>query len=56
MRQPSRGEARVPRIDTANLHALTDWAGCKRSFRQLFGFDVPGVDYAAAVDIDVPLG
>ena len=26
---------------------ISDWLGFKREFRQLFGFDVDGVDYAA---------
>jgi len=47
--------ARWPRIDTDHLDTLTDWAGCQLAFRQLFGFDVPGVDYDAPVEIDLPL-
>lgn len=47
--------ARWPRVDTEHLDALTDWSGCILTFRQLFGFDVPGVDYDQPVEIDVPM-
>ena len=33
---------------------LADFEGFQRHFRQLFGFDVPGVDYEVAVDADLP--
>jgi enoyl-[acyl-carrier protein] reductase/trans-2-enoyl-CoA reductase (NAD+) len=42
-------------VTTENLFALTDYAGFKQEFRSLFGFEVPGVDYAAPVETDVPL-
>src|SRR5450432_3476252 len=42
-------------VTTENLFALTDYAGFKREFRSLFGFEVPGIDYAAPVETDVPL-
>jgi len=45
---------RWQRLTTANLGALSDYAGFQRYFRQLFGFDVPGVDYTLPVEIDVP--
>lgn len=41
------------RVATENLFQLTDYAGFKREFRNLFGFEVPGVDYAAPVETDV---
>lgn len=41
-------------IDTANLRELSDYDGFQRYFRQLFGFDIPGVDYAQPVETDVP--
>ena len=44
------------KVTTENLLELTDYAGFKRDFRRLFGFEVPGVDYAAPVETDVPLG
>lgn len=42
-------------VTSDNLFALTDFAGFKQEFRSLFGFEVPGVDYAQPVDVDVPL-
>ncbi len=41
-------------IDTSNLRELSDYDGFQRYFRQLFGFDIPGVDYAQPVETDVP--
>jgi enoyl-[acyl-carrier protein] reductase/trans-2-enoyl-CoA reductase (NAD+) len=40
-------------VTTENLSALTDYAGFKQEFRALFGFEVPGLDYAAAVETDI---
>ena len=37
-------------IATENLTELSDFAGYKREFLQLFGFEVDGVDYDADVD------
>lgn len=42
-------------VTTENLHTLTDYAAFKREFRNLFGFEVPGIDYSTLVDVDVPL-
>jgi enoyl-[acyl-carrier protein] reductase/trans-2-enoyl-CoA reductase (NAD+) len=42
-------------VTTENLFSLTDYAGFKQEFRSLFGFEVPGIDYAAPVETDVPL-
>jgi enoyl-[acyl-carrier protein] reductase/trans-2-enoyl-CoA reductase (NAD+) len=42
-------------VTTENLFALTDYAGFKQEFRSLFGFEVPGIDYAQAVETDVGL-
>lgn len=42
-------------VTTENLHTVTDYAGFKQDFRRLFGFEVPGVDYAAPVETDVAL-
>jgi enoyl-[acyl-carrier protein] reductase/trans-2-enoyl-CoA reductase (NAD+) len=42
-------------VTTENLFALTDYASFKQEFRALFGFEVPGIDYAQAVETDVPL-
>lgn len=44
-----------PRITTANLNELTDFAGYQREFLRLFGFGVDGVDYDTDVDPLVPL-
>lgn len=46
---------RWPQVATETLERLTDWAGLTLAFRQLFGFDVPGVDYDRPVEIDLPL-
>jgi len=42
-------------VTTENLFQLTDYASFKRDFRVLFGFEVPGIDYAAPVETDVAL-
>ena len=42
-------------VTSENLLEQTDYAGFKQEFRSLFGFEVPGVDYALPVDLDVPL-
>ncbi|MEZ5361258.1 MAG: trans-2-enoyl-CoA reductase family protein [Bryobacterales bacterium] len=42
-----------PLVTTENLGELSDFAGLKRDFNQLFGFDVDGVDYAAPVETEV---
>jgi len=40
---------------TENLYDISDFAGYKRGFLQLFGFEVDGVDYEAEVDPVVPI-
>ena len=40
-------------INTDNFRNLSDYEGFKRGFRNLFGFDVDGVDYDEAVETDV---
>lgn len=42
-------------VTTENLFTVTDFAGFKREFRNLFGFEVPGIDYTRPVDVDVQL-
>ena len=42
-------------INTDTLHELSDFAGYKHEFLQLFGFEVEGVDYEAEVDPEVPI-
>jgi len=42
-------------VTTENLNEITDFAGYRREFLQLFGFEVDGVDYEAEVDPVVPI-
>jgi len=42
-------------INTDNLRELSDFAGYKREFLQLFGFEIDGVDYEADVDPHVSI-
>ena len=42
-------------VTTENLFSLTDYAGFKQEFRSLFGFEVPGVDYVAPIETDIPM-
>jgi Uncharacterized paraquat-inducible protein B len=42
-------------ITTETINELSDFAGYKRNFLNLFGFEVPGVDYEAEVDPVVPI-
>jgi enoyl-[acyl-carrier protein] reductase / trans-2-enoyl-CoA reductase (NAD+) len=44
-----------PQVTTENLRALTDFAGFQRQFRNLFGFEVEGVDYQRPVETNVEL-
>ncbi len=44
-----------PAVTTETIDALTDFAGYQENFLQLFGFGLPGVDYAAEVDPEVPI-
>ena len=44
---------RWERIDTDNFHELSDYAGYRRRFRNLFGFEVEGVDYDEAVETEL---
>ncbi len=39
-----------PRVTTENLSELADFAGLKRDFSKLFGFEVDGVDYDQPVE------
>jgi enoyl-[acyl-carrier protein] reductase/trans-2-enoyl-CoA reductase (NAD+) len=40
-------------VTTETLFTATDYAGFKREFRELFGFEVAGVDYSQPVDVQV---
>lgn len=42
-------------VETDSISELTDFAAYKAEFLQLFGFGIPGVDYAAEVDPFVPI-
>lgn len=42
-------------VNSENLLATSDYAGFKTGFRRLFGFEVPGVDYSAPVEISAEL-
>jgi enoyl-[acyl-carrier protein] reductase/trans-2-enoyl-CoA reductase (NAD+) len=42
-------------VTTENLDQLTDFKGYRTAFLQLFGFEVPGVDYEDDVDPVVPI-
>jgi enoyl-[acyl-carrier protein] reductase/trans-2-enoyl-CoA reductase (NAD+) len=42
-------------VTTENLPAVSDFASFRTDFRRLFGFEVPGVDYATPVETDVAL-
>lgn len=44
-----------PKVTTENLFELSDYADYKKQFLQLFGFEVPGVDYSADVNPDVKM-
>ena len=42
-------------VTTDNLAELADFAGYQESFHRLFGFGLPGVDYSADVEVQVPI-
>ena len=42
-------------INTDNFREISDYDGLQHSFRNLFGFDVNGVDYDEAVEIELDL-
>jgi len=44
-----------PQVTTENLRALTNFAQFQRDFRNLFGFEVKGVDYDEPVETDLSL-
>lgn len=44
---------RWEQINTDNFHELSDYAGFRRRFRNLFGFEVEGVDYDEAVETEL---
>lgn len=44
-----------PQVNTENLNAVSDFAGFRHSFNQLFGFDVEGVDYDQPVESELSI-
>jgi enoyl-[acyl-carrier protein] reductase/trans-2-enoyl-CoA reductase (NAD+) len=42
-------------VTTESLAKFGDFDAFRRRFRQLFGFDVDGVDYDRPVTVDIPL-
>ena len=51
----SEVSALFPQVTTENLRQITDFAGFQREFRNLFGFEVPDVDYEQPFETDIPL-
>ena len=41
-------------VSTDTLDQMGDFNGFQRRFRQLFGFEIPGINYDSAVDVDLP--
>ena len=44
-----------PEITSETLRELSDFDGYQENFLNLFGFGLPGVDYDADVEVDLPL-
>lgn len=44
---------RWAQINTDNFHELSDYAGFRQRFRNLFGFEVDGVDYETTVETEL---
>jgi len=44
-----------PAITTENLRDTTDFESYQAQFLRLFGFGLPGVDYNADIDVEVPI-
>ena len=42
-------------MTTENFRAHSDYEGYQRTFHQLFGFGVPGVDYTVPTEVNRPL-
>jgi len=42
-------------ITTENLNEQSDYTGYQKNFLNLFGFELPGVDYEEDVEVDLPL-
>ncbi len=44
------------RVTTENFRALTDYEGYQHAFHALFGFDLDGIDYTKATEVERALG
>lgn len=44
-----------PEVNTENLEAVSDMAGYRTEFLKLFGFGLPGIDYEAEAEPNVPM-
>jgi enoyl-[acyl-carrier protein] reductase/trans-2-enoyl-CoA reductase (NAD+) len=44
-----------PGITSETLYAQSDYAGYQKNFLNLFGFELPGVDYEADVEVELDL-
>jgi enoyl-[acyl-carrier protein] reductase/trans-2-enoyl-CoA reductase (NAD+) len=44
-----------PEINSDTLSERADYSGYQKNFLALFGFDLPGVDYAEDVEVELPL-
>ena len=55
MREDVQAEVAMlwPQVTTENLLEISDFAGFDRGFKNLFGFDMDGVDYSKPVETDV---
>jgi enoyl-[acyl-carrier protein] reductase / trans-2-enoyl-CoA reductase (NAD+) len=42
-----------PQVTTENLREITDFTGFQRDFRNLFGFEIEGVDYDQPIETDL---
>lgn len=51
----SEVEALWPQVTTENLMEISDFAGFRKEFLQLFGFEVDSVNYDADVEAEVPI-
>jgi enoyl-[acyl-carrier protein] reductase/trans-2-enoyl-CoA reductase (NAD+) len=44
-----------PSISSETLFAQSDYAGYQKNFLNLFGFELPGVDYEEEVEVELDL-
>jgi enoyl-[acyl-carrier protein] reductase / trans-2-enoyl-CoA reductase (NAD+) len=48
-------QKRWEQVTSENLLSISDYAAFKHEFRQLYGFEVDGVDYQRPVEVELPL-